>query len=82
VATYDWDLSVSPDQETLGDRRLAAAVLERFDPTTQAVAVAVLVDGMPHDEVARALDVSRKTVGRKLARFLDRARKHLVRSAT
>lgn len=81
VAAFHWETSSDPEQESLGDRRLAAAVLARFDQTTQAVAVAVLVDGMPHDEVARALDVSTKTVGRKLAHFLDRARKHIARSA-
>jgi RNA polymerase sigma-70 factor (ECF subfamily) len=38
------------------------------------VAVGVLVDGMNHEELAGALGVSRKTVERRLARFLERAR--------
>ena len=43
--------------------------------------VGVLVDGMEHEEVADALGISRKTVSRKLARFLENARKYLERSA-
>jgi RNA polymerase sigma-70 factor (ECF subfamily) len=56
------------------DRHLAATVLSRFDEGTQAVAVGVLVDGMGHEELASALGISRKTVERRLSRFLDRAR--------
>ena len=58
-------------------RLLAQQVLARFDPTTQAVAVGVLVDGMEREEVAGALGISRRTVHRKLARFLAGAR-HLL----
>jgi RNA polymerase sigma-70 factor, ECF subfamily len=53
---------------------LARAVLSRFDAGTQAVAVGVLVDGMEHTELAEALGISRKTVQRRLDRFLARAR--------
>lgn len=56
------------------DRHLATAVLSRFDEGTQAVAVGVLVDGMGHEELAGALGISRKTVERRLARFLEGAR--------
>jgi len=56
------------------ERRLAREVLARFDSQTQAVAVGVLVDGMEHEELAAALGISRRTVHRKLTRFLDRAR--------
>jgi RNA polymerase sigma-70 factor (ECF subfamily) len=56
------------------DRHLAASVLSRFDEGTQAVAVGVLVDGMGHEELAGVLGISRKTVERRLARFLERAR--------
>ncbi len=58
---------------------LARAVLARFDAGTQAVAVGVLVDGMEHTEVAEVLGVSRKTVQRRLDRFLARARELLGR---
>jgi RNA polymerase sigma-70 factor (ECF subfamily) len=56
------------------DRHLAGSILARFDEGTQAVAVGVLVDGMGHDELAGALGISRKTVERRLSRFLERAR--------
>ncbi|HSB19777.1 MAG TPA: sigma-70 family RNA polymerase sigma factor [Anaeromyxobacteraceae bacterium] len=66
--------------DSFPDRQLAQRVLSRFDAATQAIAVGVLVDGMEHDEVARVLGISRRTVGRKLQRFLDKARALLARS--
>ncbi len=64
------------------DRQLAQKVLSRFDTATQAVAVGVFVDGMEHEEVAAVLGISRRTVSRKLERFLTGARKYLERSAS
>jgi RNA polymerase sigma-70 factor, ECF subfamily len=61
-------------------RQLARSVLSRFDAQTQAVAVGVFVDGMEHEEVADALGISRRTVSRKLERFLEQARSFLARS--
>lgn len=75
-ATADLELS-SPEASpasTYPDRALAQSLLSRFDATTQTVAVGVLVDGMEHEEVAAALGVSRRTVARKLERFLEKAR--------
>ena len=70
------ELEVSGAAEaSFPDKHLAASVLSRFDERTQAVAVGVLVDGMGHEELAGALGVSRKTVERRLARFLEGARK-------
>lgn len=60
------------------ERRLAREVLARFDAQTRAVAVGVLVDGMEHGELAAALGISRRTVHRKLTRFLERARRLLA----
>lgn len=60
------------------ERWLAREVLARFDATTQAVAVGVLVDGMEREEVAGALGISRRTVHRKLGRFLEAARRLLT----
>jgi RNA polymerase sigma-70 factor (ECF subfamily) len=79
------DLDVVPDARGDGpdaypDRQLAQAVLSRFDKETQAVAVGVLVDGMEHEEVASVLGISRRTVSRKLDRFVENARKFLARS--
>lgn len=64
------------------ERQLARAVLERFDSQTQAIAVGVLVDGMEREEVAELLGISRRTVARKLDRFLGNARKYLARSVS
>jgi RNA polymerase sigma-70 factor (ECF subfamily) len=79
------DLDVLPDTRGSGpdaypDRQLAQAILSRFDAETQAVAVGVLVDGMEHEEVASVLGISRRTVSRKLDRFVENARKYLART--
>jgi RNA polymerase sigma-70 factor (ECF subfamily) len=65
----------SPD--AVVDWNLARSVLARFDGETQAVAVGVFVDGMNHDEVADALGISRRTVSRKLERFVEGARRFI-----
>ncbi len=62
------------------ERQLAQRVLSRFDRITQAIAVGVFVDGMEREELAAALGISRRTVTRKLGRFLGNARKILARS--
>lgn len=72
----DGALEVAPHaQSELLGRHLARSLLSRFDPQTQAVAVGVFVDGMEREEVARALGISRRTVTRKIDRFLESARK-------
>ena len=76
------EMAAPETPDALPDRQLAQRVLGRFDAQTQAVAVGVFVDGMEHEEVARALGISRRTVARKLQRFLGNARKYLDRSAT
>jgi RNA polymerase sigma-70 factor (ECF subfamily) len=76
----DLELVEEAARDTFPDRHLAQAVLSRFDPMTQAIAVAILVDGMEHEETAEALGISRRTVRRKLDRFLENARKFVVRS--
>ena len=81
------DLELVPDARGDGpdsypDRQLSQAVLSRFDEETQAVAVGVLVDGMEHEEIAGVLGISRRTVSRKLARFLENARKFVARSGS
>jgi RNA polymerase sigma-70 factor (ECF subfamily) len=70
----DWEVADPAAAPSYPDRHLAQAVLSAFDEGTQAVAVGVLVDGMGHEELAGALGISRKTVERRLARFLERAR--------
>lgn len=78
----DLPVSDSLDPDQVPSRQLAQQVLSRFDAETQAVAVGVLVDGMEHQEVADALGISRRTVLRKLDRFLENARKFVERSTT
>jgi RNA polymerase sigma-70 factor (ECF subfamily) len=60
-------------------RLVAQEILCRFDAKTQAVAVGVFVDGMEQEELARALGISRRTVSRRLDRFVTSARQYLVR---
>jgi RNA polymerase sigma-70 factor (ECF subfamily) len=74
VPADDLELAAPDDAAGLPGRVLARAVLARFDEDTQAVAVGVLVDGMEQEELASALGVSRKTVQRRLERFLSGAR--------
>jgi RNA polymerase sigma-70 factor (ECF subfamily) len=71
----EWEIADPAAAPSYPDRHLAQAVLSSFDEGTQAVALGVLVDGMGHEELASALGVSRKTVERRLARFLDGARR-------
>ena len=73
---------VSAPAVQYAERQLARAVLERFDTETRAIAIGVLVDGMEREEVAEALGISRRTVARKLDRFLANARKYLARSVS
>jgi len=80
AATPDLELADSTPADMYPDRALAQQVLSQFDETTRSVAVGVLVDGMEHEEVAELLGISRRTVARKLERFLDTARRYLDRS--
>jgi RNA polymerase sigma-70 factor, ECF subfamily len=72
-------LEAAPGRD-LPDLALARQVLARFDEVTRLVAVGVLVDGMEHEEVAVVLGISRRSVARKLERFLDSSRRFLVAS--
>jgi RNA polymerase sigma-70 factor (ECF subfamily) len=65
--------------EALPDRLLAQEILQRFDASTQAVVVGVFVDGMEREEVAATLGISKRTVSRRLERFLSSSRRFLGR---
>ena len=80
AATPDLELADSTPADMYPNRALAQQVLSQFDETTRSVAVGVLVDGMEHEEIAEVLGISRRTVARKLERFLDTARQFLARS--
>jgi RNA polymerase sigma-70 factor (ECF subfamily) len=81
-ALPDFEMAASESSDLLPERQLVLRVLERFDAQTQAVAIGVFVDGMEHEEVAYALGISRRTVARKLQRFLGNARKYVARSTS
>jgi RNA polymerase sigma-70 factor (ECF subfamily) len=68
--------------EALPDRRLAQELLGRFDEDTQAVVVGVYVDGMEREEVATALGISKRTVSRRLERFLASSRRFMGRATS
>jgi RNA polymerase sigma-70 factor (ECF subfamily) len=80
AAAPDLEVADATPADALPSRRLAQELLSRFDEVTRTVAVGVLVDGLEHEEVAEVLGVSRRTVARRLERFLDAARRHLARS--
>jgi RNA polymerase sigma-70 factor, ECF subfamily len=59
-------------------RELTTRILRRFDEETRTIAVLSLVDGMSRDEVAEVMNLSRKTVGKKLARFIASSQRFLL----
>jgi RNA polymerase sigma-70 factor (ECF subfamily) len=65
------------DTHDEADRRAIVQVLDRMDATTQTLAVHHYVDGMKMEEVAELAGLSRKTVGKKLAAFREKARRLL-----
>lgn len=71
----------APPPPPYPDRELLEAALPCFDAATQAVAHGVIVDGLQEEQVAAALGVSRRTVARKLGRFLVLARQHVAAAA-
>jgi rubrerythrin len=64
--------------EAYPDAALLATQLPRFDAATQVVAKSILVEGMSPDVVAKELGITRRTVVRKLTRFVALARQHLA----
>ena len=75
----DLEADDRPATEALPDRLLAQEMLQRFDASTQAVVVGVFVDGMEREEVAATLGISKRTVSRRLERFLSSSRRFLGR---
>ena len=58
-------------------RAQVVRVLDRVDRHSAELAVYAYVDGMTTEEIARVSGVSRKTVGKRLAKFRDKARRIL-----
>lgn len=64
--------------EVYPDRAFLEKELPRFDAATQVVAARIVVEGMEERAVAAALGISRRSVSRKLSRFLQLARQHVA----
>jgi RNA polymerase sigma-70 factor (ECF subfamily) len=75
VLPHDVESDGRSATDALPDRRLAQELLHRFDASTQAVVVGVFVDGMEREEIAAALGISKRTVSRRLERFLASSRR-------
>lgn len=65
----------------LADRDLVAQIVDRAPEKLRVVAWLHHVDGLDQTEVARVLDISRRTVINRLAEFTDNARKFIHRGA-
>jgi RNA polymerase sigma-70 factor (ECF subfamily) len=68
-------------QRVLADRDLAERIVERAPEKLRVVAWLHHVDGLDQGEVARVLDISRRTVVNRLAEFSANARKFIERGA-
>ena len=66
----------------LADRDLAERIVRRSPEKLRVVAWLHHVDGLDQGEVARVLDVSRRTVVNRLAEFAENARKFATRCAS
>ncbi len=66
-------------ESALASQQECGRLLGEMDRDSQQVAVLVHVEEMTQDEAARALGVSRKTVGNRLRRFEEKAREVLSR---
>src|SRR3954468_13627413 len=66
-------------QRILADRDLAARIVERSPEKLRVVAWLHHVDGLDQGEVARVLDISRRTVVNRLAEFSESAHKFVQR---
>ena len=69
-----------PEAKTTALREIAELTMG-LDDETLTVAVMAHVDGLTQDEIAAALDLSRRTIGKRLKRFLEHTRARLGRVA-
>lgn len=67
-------LQAGSGEDRLDARRRVLSILGEFDLRTQQIAVYALLDGMTQEEISEVTGLSRKTVGKKLSRFSERAK--------
>ena len=75
------DIAGDDLERALADRELAERIVERAPEKLRVVAWLHHVDGLDQGEVARVLDISRRTVINRLAEFSANARKYIQRGA-
>jgi RNA polymerase sigma-70 factor (ECF subfamily) len=74
-------MTTTPIEAVLADRDLAARIVERAPEKLRVVAWLHYVDGLEQAEVARVLDISRRTVVNRLHEFSQAAHKFVQRGA-
>jgi RNA polymerase sigma-70 factor (ECF subfamily) len=75
------EMTTTPIEAVLADRDLAARIVERAPEKLRVVAWLHYVDGLEQAEVARVLDISRRTVVNRLHEFSQAAHKFVQRGA-
>lgn len=75
------EVTTSSVESVLADRDLAARIVERAPTKLRVVAWLHYVDGLEQAEVARVLDISRRTVVNRLNEFTQAAHKFVQRGA-
>jgi len=74
--------TLSTDLESaLADRDMVARIVRRSPEKLRVPAWLHYVDGLDQGEVARVLDISRRTVVTRLSQFVEHARKHVLGGA-
>ncbi len=67
-------MSSERDPATFDTIQTLARLTSGLDDETLTIAVMSHVDGLTQDEIAEALDLSRRTIGKKLKRFIEYTR--------
>ncbi len=67
-------MALERDPATFDTLGTLARLTSGLDDETLTIAVMSHVDGLTQDEIAEALDLSRRTIGKKLKRFLQHTR--------
>jgi RNA polymerase sigma-70 factor (ECF subfamily) len=68
-------------EQPLVDRDLVRTLIDRAPPKVRQVVWLYHVDGLEQEEVARVLDISRRTVAARLAAFAAGVQRFMARSA-